>query len=91
MMFAVIAVHPGQKYLIIGLITVGVSLTESALMGGFNYALMDIAPEFVGILQGINNTIGLSTGFIVPMIVSILTPNVIFFHYSLIFKIFLKY
>lgn len=76
MMFAVVKIETDHKYLIIALITIGVSLTEATLMGGFSYALIDIAPEFVGILQGINNTIGLTTGFIVPVVVSALTPNV---------------
>ena len=76
MMFAVFNMNSDHKYLIISLITIGVSLTEVTMMGGFYYALMDVAPEYSGILQGIKNTVGLSTGFIVPMIVSFLTPTV---------------
>jgi len=75
MMFAVFNMNSDHKYLIISLITIGVSLTEVTMMGGFYYALMDVAPEYSGILQGIKNTVGLSTGFIVPMIVSFLTPT----------------
>ena len=76
MCFAVFNMNSDHKYLIISLITIGVSLTEVTMMGGFYYALMDVAPEYSGILQGIKNTVGLSTGFIVPMIVSFLTPTV---------------
>jgi ACS family sodium-dependent inorganic phosphate cotransporter/ACS family sodium-dependent inorganic phosphate cotransporter-like MFS transporter 1/2/3/4 len=66
-----------HKYYIISLITVGYSLTEFAVMGGYNFAMMDIAPDYLGVLQGINKTISLAPGFIIPMIISALTPNVI--------------
>ena len=68
-----------HKYLIISLITIGYSLTEFAVMGGYNFAMMDIAPDFLGILNGINKTISLAPGFIIPLIISALTPDVIFF------------
>lgn len=77
MMFAVSQMNPEEKYAIISLITVGFGFHEVAVMGGFAFVLLDIAPDFVGILQGINNTIGLAPGFIIPMIVSALTPEVI--------------
>ncbi|XP_046436871.1 sialin-like [Daphnia pulex] len=64
-----------HKYYIISLITVGYSLTEFAVMGGYNFAMMDIAPDYLGVLQGINKTISLAPGFIIPMIISALTPN----------------
>jgi len=75
MAFAVSQMASDEKYLIISLITIGISLTEVTLMGGSYFALINIAPEFVGVLQGASNTIGWSTAFIVPMITSALTPN----------------
>ncbi len=36
---------------------------------------MDMAPDYVGVLQGINNTIGLTPGFMMPVIIAALTPN----------------
>ncbi len=67
-----------SKYLIIILITIGYALNEVAWMGGFYFDMMDIAPDFVGILQGINKTIGLAPGFIIPMVISALTPDVLY-------------
>ncbi|KAI9555754.1 hypothetical protein GHT06_018269 [Daphnia sinensis] len=63
------------KYFIISLITISYSLTEFAVMGGFGYAMIDLAPDYLGILQGINKTISLAPGFITPLIVSALTPH----------------
>ena len=76
LMFAVSQMNPDEKYAIISLITVGFGFHEVAVMGGFAFVLLDIAPDFVGILQGINNTIGLTPGFIIPAVVSALTPEV---------------
>lgn len=86
-MFISSQLTPEHKYLIISLITIGYSLTEFAVMGGYNFAMIDIAPDYFGILQGINKTISLAPGFIIPLIISALTPNVIMFF---IFQIFLE-
>lgn len=75
-MFVVSQLPSDQKYVIIGLITIGYALYEVAWMGGFSFSLLDIAPDYVGILQGINNTIGLMPGFIMPVVISKLTPEV---------------
>jgi len=75
MLFAVSQVEPGQKYLIIALITVGLALTEVTYVAGYGIVLMDVAPNFMGVLQGINNSLGLSPGFIMPMVIAALTPN----------------
>ena len=78
-MFISSQLTPEHKYFIISLITIGYSLTEFAVMGGYNFAMMDIAPDYFGILQGINKTISLAPGFIIPLIISALTPHVIMF------------
>ena len=57
MMFAASQLNPDQKYAIIGLITIGYSLHEVSVMGGYYFAVMDIAPAFVGVIQGINKTV----------------------------------
>jgi len=80
MLFAVSQVEPGQKYLIIALITVGLALTEVTYVAGYGIVLMDVAPNFMGVLQGINNSLGLSPGFIMPMVIAALTPNVTHCH-----------
>ena len=76
LMFVVSQLPPEQKYLIMILITIGYSLYEVAWVGGFSFCFLDLAPDYVGILQGINNTIGLAPGFIMPVAISALTPNV---------------
>ncbi|KAK4022974.1 hypothetical protein OUZ56_008416 [Daphnia magna] len=75
LMFVSSQLSSEYKYFIISLITISYSLTEFAVMGGFGYAMIDLAPDFLGILQGINKTISLAPGFITPLIVSALTPH----------------
>uniref|UniRef100_A0A0P5XE04 Sialin n=1 Tax=Daphnia magna TaxID=35525 RepID=A0A0P5XE04_9CRUS len=75
MMFIVSQLPPEKKYIIIGLITIGYAMFEFAWMGGFSFAFMDMAPDYVGIIQGINNTIGLMPGFIMPVVISNMTPE----------------
>jgi hypothetical protein len=84
LMFTVSQLPPDQKYVIIGLITIGFAFHEVAWMGGFSFAFMDMAPDYVGIIQGINNTIGLMPGFIIPVVISNLTPEVFVFIYLII-------
>jgi len=74
-MFGVSQMGADQKYLIVALIAIGMSLAEVANVGGFKIVLMDVAPSFMGILQGINNSIGLTPGFIMPVVITVLTPN----------------
>lgn len=76
MMFSVSQMGPDQKYLIIAFITIGLSLSEVANTGGFKLVLMDVAPDYTGILQGISNSIGLTPGFIMPVVIAALTPDV---------------
>ena len=45
-------------------------------MGGFLYSLLDLAPDFVGVLQGLTSTAFAIQGLLLPMIVSAMTPNV---------------
>ncbi len=75
-MFVASQLTPEHKYLIISLVTIGYSLTEFAVMGGYCYTMMDLAPDFVGILQGMNKTVGLAPGFITPLIIAVLAPHV---------------
>ena len=76
MLFAVSQVDSDRKYLIIALITVALSLSEVTNVAGFGSILMEIAPNYMGILQGINNSLGLAPGFIMPVVISALTPDV---------------
>lgn len=47
-----------------------------AVMGGLLLSFLDMAPDFVGILVGLARTIGSATGFIIPSLISFMTPNV---------------
>ena len=76
MMFGVSQMGPDEKYWIIALITIAISASEVTYVAGFGICLMDVAPNYMGILQGINNTLGLSPGFIMPLVIAALTPNV---------------
>lgn len=75
-MFIVSQLPPEEKYAIISLITIGFAFHEVTFVGGFSLCMIDLAPDFVGILQGINNTIGLMPGFVVPSVVAAMTANV---------------
>ena len=76
LLFVVSQLHFEQKYAIIGVITIGYSMAEIAGMGGFRYALFDAAPQYIGVLQGLTNSIGLAPGFVMPVIIAALTTNV---------------
>ena len=76
-MFIASQLTPEYNYYIISLITIAYSLTEFAIMGGYSFVMIDMAPDLVGILQGINKTISLAPGFITPLVIAALTPEVI--------------
>ena len=86
MMFTVSQLGPDQKYLLITFITIGLSLAEITYVAGFGIILMDVAPNYFGTLKGINNTLGLTPGFIMPLVIGALTSNVT--TSKLIFNIF---
>lgn len=48
-----------------------------AIIGGFNLCCLDLAPDFVGILQGLNNVGFAVQGLLVPVIVSAITTQVL--------------
>jgi len=77
MMFGLSQIGPNQQYLILPFITIGSSMTEVTLLAGYGTALMDMAPNFLGILYGVSYSIGLTPGAFMPLIIAALTPNVI--------------
>ena len=82
MMFGVSQTGPDRTHLILPFIITGVSFAEATHIAGFGIVLLDIAPNHMGILEGINNTIGLTPGIIVPLVIAALTPKVTFFFYK---------
>ncbi|XP_046544368.1 sialin-like [Haliotis rubra] len=63
--------HP---MLTVALLCLGVGITGFT-MAGYSVNHLDIAPHFAGILMGITNSFGTTTGFIGPSIVGALTNN----------------
>jgi len=49
---------------------------KAAISGGFVYCLLDLAPDFVGILYGLCVTALSAGGFLVPLAVSAIVQNV---------------
>ena len=55
--------------------SIGQAFLEFAMMGGYLFSIFELAPSYAGILTGITNTFGVITGFVCPMVVTLLTPN----------------
>ncbi|ESO83218.1 hypothetical protein LOTGIDRAFT_197570 [Lottia gigantea] len=60
--------------LAVALLTAAVGMT-GLTSAGYSCNHLDIAPQFAGVLMGLTNMLGTSTGFIGPYIVSLLTDN----------------
>ncbi|XP_067665280.1 sialin-like [Haliotis asinina] len=58
----------------VSLLTLGVGMSGFTL-SGFSINHIDIAPRFAGILMGISNSFGTTTGFIGPVVVGVLTKD----------------
>ncbi|KAH9496626.1 hypothetical protein Btru_009846 [Bulinus truncatus] len=101
LMFGVCYVD-SDRNLIVTLLTLAVGFSGFT-MAGYSVNHLDIAPTFAGVLYGLTNTIGTTTGFIGPAILATLTHGVknksqwmtffyltsgIFFFGGLIFLIF---
>ena len=58
------------------LLTLGVALTGFQYGGGLYMNAGDIAPKYAGIIYGISNTFASLPGFLAPMAIGYLTPEV---------------
>ena len=56
--------------------TTSMAVHEIAICGGFYFSHPDIAGPFAGSVFGITNTMAQIPGFVNPMLVAYLTPNV---------------
>ena len=56
--------------------TISMSLHELSICGGFYFSHPDIAGPFAGSVFGITNTMAQIPGFVNPLLVAYLTPNV---------------
>ena len=76
MMFGVSQTGPDKKYLILPFIIIGASSCEMTHVAGIGLVLMDVSPSYFGILHGINNTISVTPGIVMPLVIAALTPDV---------------
>ena len=67
-----------HRYVAVLLLAVSQAAGELAIMGGFLLSNMDLAPQYTGVLQGLASTVGTVPGFVSPVVMSYLTPQVIF-------------
>ncbi|KAK0040753.1 sialin [Biomphalaria pfeifferi] len=83
LMFSVCYVD-SDRNLIVALLTMAVGFSGFT-MAGYSVNHLDIAPTFAGVLYGLTNTIGTTTGFIGPAILASLTGEVNNKHHWIIF------
>ena len=60
----------------IAIFTIAMAFNEVAICGGFYFNHPDIAGPYAGSLFGITNTMAQIPGFVNPLLVAYLTPNV---------------
>lgn len=58
----------------VAFLTIGVGIT-GLNASGYAVNILDIAPQYAGVIMGVTNVFGSAPGFISPQIVGILTPN----------------
>ncbi|XP_032784846.2 sialin isoform X2 [Daphnia magna] len=63
------------RYIAVFLLALSQAGSEIAIMGGFMFSNIDLAPQYSGVLQGISNTIGTIPGFVSPIVIAYLTPS----------------
>ncbi|XP_023248638.1 putative inorganic phosphate cotransporter [Copidosoma floridanum] len=73
--FLLLAVYAGcDVVLAVVLVTVGLTLTGSSLIG-IKVNVLDLSPNHAGVLMGIQNGVGALAGIAAPYTVGVLTPN----------------
>ena len=78
-MFMVAQLTFEWRYVAVFLLALSQAGSEIAIMGGFLLSNIDLAPQYTGVLQGIANTIGTIPGFVTPICIAWLTPEVSLF------------
>ncbi|XP_046649856.1 sialin-like [Daphnia pulicaria] len=73
--FAVGQLTSEWRYVAVFLLALSQAGSEIAIMGGFMFSNIDLAPQYSGVLQGISNTIGTVPGFVSPIAIAYLTPT----------------
>lgn len=73
-LFILITGYASSPALAVAFLTIGVGIT-GLNASGYAVNILDIAPQYAGVIMGVTNVFGASPGFISPQIVGILTPN----------------
>lgn len=72
--FILITGYASTPALAVAFLTIGVGIT-GLNASGYAVNILDIAPQYAGVIMGVTNVFGSAPGFISPQIVGILTPN----------------
>ena len=73
-LFILITGYASSPALAVAFLTIGVGIT-GLNASGYAVNILDIAPQYAGVIMGVTNVFGASPGFISPQIVGIVTPN----------------
>lgn len=73
-LFILITGYATTPALAVAFLTIGVGIT-GLNASGYAVNILDIAPQYAGVIMGVTNVFGASPGFISPQIVGIVTPN----------------
>lgn len=73
-LFILITGYATSPALAVAFLTIGVGIT-GLNASGYAVNILDIAPQYAGVIMGVTNVFGASPGFISPQIVGIVTPN----------------
>ena len=73
-LFILITGYASSPGLAVAFLTIGVGIT-GLNASGYAVNILDIAPQYAGVIMGVTNVFGASPGFISPQIVGIVTPN----------------
>ena len=60
----------------IGLISLAITIQQLEFTGGFYYSPSDLAGQFAGVIFGMTNTMAQVSGFMGPLTIAYLAPNV---------------
>ncbi|XP_074615597.1 vesicular glutamate transporter 2.1-like [Acropora palmata] len=72
--FILITGYASTPAMAVAFLTIGVGIT-GLNASGYAVNILDIAPQYAGVIMGVTNVFGSAPGFISPQIVGILTPN----------------
>ena len=72
--FILLTGYASSPALAVTFLTIGVGIT-GLNASGYAVNILDIAPQYAGVIMGVTNVFGAAPGFLSPQVVGILTPN----------------